>query len=350
MPLFSSRFLQALTTDVFAAQGAPRNEAAIVAEQLVLSNLTGLDSHGVVRIPLYSKWIREGVIKPGAAISLVSDQGGTAIVDCGYNFGQVGGLRAMEVALAKAREHKIGCVVTRRCCHVGRLGYFVEMASNAGFFALAMVNSSRAGHRVVPFGGLEGRVAPNPIAYAAPGSGRPILADMAMSTTSQGKVVVYRNRGERLPDAWLIDASGRPTTDPEVLWSDPVGWILPMGGSVGYKGFALLLLAEILGGALAGREISAIEQDGINGVCFVVIDVSAFGPVDQFKRAVDEMVRYVKSTTPAPGFREVLVPGEIDDRNKADRQQNGIPLDDTTWRQIRDVAASLNVAVTEPTL
>jgi uncharacterized oxidoreductase len=343
MQRFSADFLTALTRDVFIAQGTPADQARTVAEQLVASNLRGLDSHGVVRIPLYSRWIREGAIRPGAPVSVLHDEGATAIVDCGRNFGQVGAELTLEIAMAKAREHKMACVVTRNCCHIGRLGHFVERGAEAGFFTMVTVNSPKTGHRVVPFGGLQGRLNPNPIAYAVPTNGRPIVADMAMSTCSQGKVVVYRNRGEKLPDKWLIDAAGTPTDDPEVLWSDPVGWILPMGGSVGYKGFALLLLAEILSGTLAGSAITDDLPDGLNGTCFLLIDLSAFGSLEKFKAASDEMVRYMKSTPPAPGFQEVLMPGEIDFRYLAERERDGIPLDDTTWREICEVATAFGV-------
>lgn len=347
MPRFSAECLRTLTRDVFVAQGTPPDEAAMVAEQLVASNLAGLDSHGVVRIPLYSRWIREGTIRPGAPIHIASEQGGTAIVDCGYNFGQVGGQRTLEIGLAKAREHGVACVVTRRCCHAGRLGYFVEQAAAQGFFAIATVNSAKAGHSVVPFGGLAARFAPNPIAYAAPGREHTLVADMAMSTTSQGKVVVYRNRGERLPGKWLLTPDGTPTDDPEILWQNPPGWILPLGGSVGYKGFALLLLGEVLGGALAGNAITDPLPNGINGLCMVLLDLAAFGPVDRFKHSIDDMVDYMKSAPPAPGFKEVLLPGEIDDRYRLDREANGIPLDDTTWQQICEVAATLNVTTAD---
>jgi uncharacterized oxidoreductase len=348
MPRFSAESLRTLTRDVFVAQGTPPDEAVVVAQQLVESNLAGLDSHGVVRIPLYTRWIREGTIRPGAPITVVSERGGTAIVDCGYNFGQVGAQRALEIGLAKAREHGVASVVTRRCSHAGRLGHFVEQAAAQGFFGLVTVNSAKAGHRVVPFGGLAGRFAPNPIAYAAPGHKHTLVADMAMSTTSQGKVVVYRNRGDRLPGPWLITPEGTPTDDPEVLWQNPPGWILPLGGSVGYKGTALLMLAEIFGGALAGNSITDPLPDGINGLFLLLIDLSFFGPVDRIKQSIDDMFEYVKSAPPAPGFREVLLPGEIDKRCWAKREANGVPLDDTTWQQIRDTAVSLGVLIAEP--
>jgi hydroxycarboxylate dehydrogenase B len=248
-----------------------------------------------------------------------------------------------------ARQHKTACVVTNRCRHVGRLGYFTQMAAEAGMFGLASANSAKAGHSVVPYGGLLGRVAPNPISYAVPGPEHPIVADMAMSTTSKGKTVVYRNRGQKLPEGWIVDAEGNPSTDPNDLFKDPKGWILPLGGNVGYKGFAFLLLAEILGGALGGHSITEDIPDGVNGVCFFVVDISAFVPVERFRELMGEMIAYEKSAPAAPGFKEVLLPGELDFRVKAERQAQGIPIDPVTWGQIREAAEALHVPVTEQT-
>lgn len=345
MQKHSADSLRSIATDVFTACGTPREEAATVAEQLVASNLMGLDSHGVVRIPQYVGWICEGVIQPGAEIAVVKESGGTAIVDCGLNFGQVGGKRAMAIAMAKAREHKIACVLVTNCCHVGRLGYFTQMAAEDGMFAMAFVNSSKYGHIVVPYGGMEGRIAPNPLSYACPGPEYPLVADMALSTTAHGKVVIYRNRGERLPDGWIIDASGKPSTDPNVLFDTPHGWILPAGGNVGYKGFAMLLLAEILAGTLSGKAITDEVPDGTNGTCFVVIDISAFAPVESFRDAIGIMMAYMKSAPPAPGHEEVLMPGELDFRIMRERQEKGIPIEKVTWQQIEETAKALQVPI-----
>lgn len=348
MQRYSPAQLITLARDIFAAYGTPSQDATIVAEQLVASNLMGLDSHGVVRIPLYVRWINEGTIKPGAAISMVSESGGTAIVDCGYNFGQVGGLRGMEVAIQKAREHKVSCVVLQRCCHVGRLGYFTQMAAEAGMFALATVNSPKKGAAVVPFGGLEGRLAPNPISFAAPGADHPLIADMALSTVSEGKVRIYRNRGQKLPEGWIIDSEGRPSVDPEVFYGNPRGWLLPLGGSLGYKGFAFLLMAEILSGTLGGEVITVDRPNGSNGACFIVLDISAFTPVESFRQHIGEMGAYMKSAPPAPGFTEVMMPGEPDFRAKAEREAQGIPIEPVTWGQICEVALGCHVPIPEP--
>jgi len=348
MQRYPANILRTFTENIFVGYGVPPEEASIVAEQLVASNLMGLDSHGVVRIPQYVGWIRQGTIKPGAPVSIVAEEGGTAVVDCGSNFGQVGGRRAMEVGIAKAKDCKVACALVTHCCHVGRLGYFTQMAAEEGMFALAFVNSPKAGHSVVPYGGLEGRISPNPMSYAVPGPEHPIVADMALSTTAQGKVVVYRNRGQQLPEGWIIDAAGNPSTDPDELFKNPRGWILPIGGNVGYKGFALLLLAEILGGALAGHAITDDIPDGTNGACFIVIDISAFLPVERFRDLMGEMVAYMKSAPPAQGFEEVMLPGELDWRILAEREVEGIPIEPVTWQQICEVAKEVGVAIGDP--
>jgi len=348
MKRYSVDFLKTITSNIFAACGTPPEEADIVAEQLVASNLVGLDSHGVVRIPLYVRWLREGTVKPGGKISVIKEQGAMAVLDCGYNFGQVGGYRAMKLAMEKAKEYKVACVLATHCCHVGRVGYFTQMAAETGMFALAFVNSPKTGHSVVPYGGLEGRIAPNPISYAVPGPERPIVADMALSTTAQGKVVVYRNRDQQLPEGWIIDAAGNPSTDPNELFKKPRGWILPLGGNLGYKGYALLLLAEIISSTLAGNVITDDIPDGTNGACFIVVDISAFLPVEQFREAIGAMTVYIKSAPPAPGFKEVLLPGEIDFRIMVERQTQGIPIEPVTWQQIQETAKALQVPIEEP--
>ena len=347
MQRYSPEFLTTVTKDVFIACGSPPGEAAIVAEQLVGNNLMGMDSHGVVRIPQYVGWVEQGTVKAGAPVTLVEEQGGTAVVDCGFNFGQVGGLRAMEIAIAKAKEYKVACVVTRRCTHVGRLGYFTQIAAENGMFAMAMVNGCKDVHWVVPFGGREGRLATNPISYAVPGVDHPIVSDMATSMTAEGKVRVHRNRGRTLPEGWILDAKGNPSVDPHDLYGPPHGWILPLGGSAGHKGFALGLLVDLLSGTLAGDFITEDRPRGTQGVCFIVIDISAFVSTDRFRLLIDDFISYFKSTPPMPGIQEVMMPGEVELKTLAERQENGIPIESFTWEQIQETAGKLNVEIAE---
>jgi uncharacterized oxidoreductase len=222
------------------------------------------------------------------------------------------------------------------------------LAAEAGMFGQVFVTGAKSGHFVVPFGGAEGRLCPSPISWAVPGPDHPILADMAMSTTSLGKLMVYRNRGEQLPQGWVIDAEGKPSTDPNELFRTPPGHLLPFGGNVAYKSYAFLLLAEVLAGRLAGTGILDDVPLGTNAVCFIAVDISAFLPVERFRELVAEMVAYIKSSQPAPGFGEVLLPGELDFRTRGERRTHGIPIAPTTWKRIKATAEQLGVPVTNP--
>lgn len=325
---------------LFQAAGAPEGEASLTAGHLVSSSLMGCDSHGVIRVPEYLRMVVEGTIVPGAAISAQRRSETTAQVDCGLNFGPVGAVRAMEIAVELARESGVACVTTVRCNHVARLGAYVQQAAENGLVALATCNSPVTGHHVVPWGGLQGRLATNPIAYAAPTAGDPIVADFATSVAPEGKVRWYRNSGLPLPDGWIQDSEGHPSNDPRAFYGPPRGGLLPFGGPAGHKGFALGLLVEILGSALAG--LSSVDSSVVgNGVCFVVIDPRRFVSDDRFRALMTEMVEYIKSSPPSRSGGEVLMPGELEFRTLRVRVAEGIPVDDETWSALRAHAARL---------
>src|SRR5205823_5419027 len=165
---FEADILRDFTIDVFCACGAPTDEAQIVAEHLVTANLLGYDTHGVIRIPQYIEDIRKDVIKPGAPVSVELETETTAVVDGGWNFGQVGGIRGIDVGIAKARTHHTATVVVKRCSHAGRLGTFTHRASEHNLLAIGVCNSPRHGHFVLPWGGVDGRLATNPFSFAVP--------------------------------------------------------------------------------------------------------------------------------------------------------------------------------------
>ena len=342
--IFSPQAVSDLGVKLFTAAGASPSAARATVESLVTSSLMGHDSHGVLRIPEYLTQMAEGKIVADAVISVERTGPGTAIVDCGYGFGPVGAHRAMQEAIAIAKEHRTACVITRRCNHVGRLGAWVQQAADVGLLALATCNSPVHGHFVLPWGGREPRLATNPIAYAVPTSGDPVVADFSTSVAPEGKLRFYRNEGKPVPDGWILDSAGRPTNDPGAFYGPPRGGILPLGGNAGHKGFALGLLVEILGSALAGIAPQDPHVTG-NGTCFIVIDPSAFCPLDQFRRLMDETVAYMKSSPPAPGVTEVLVPGELEFRTMRKRQQEGIPVDETTLQGLHAHGQRLGVDV-----
>jgi uncharacterized oxidoreductase len=313
-----------------------------MAESLTTSSLMGHDSHGVIRIPEYIELVARGTIVPGAAIQVERTTGGAAVVDCGWNYGAAGAHIAIATGIELAQQHKVACVVTRRCNHIGRVGAYVQKAAERDLIAIATCNSPIHGHFVLPWGGTQGRLGTNPIAYAVPTHGDPILADLSTCVAPEGKIRVYKNRGKPLPEGWIVDAQGRPSTDPDAFYGPPPGAILPLGGPAGHKGYALGLLVEILGSPLAGLGTTDPAVVG-NGLCFLVVDPQAFGPIELFKSLVDSTVAYMKSSNPGDGVGEVLVPGEIEFRTRRRRMQEGIPVDDPTWQAIQECARRLQV-------
>jgi uncharacterized oxidoreductase len=327
---------------LFHAAGAPPAYAQLVVDHLVESSLMGHDSHGVLRIPEYLDDVARGRIDPAAKVRIERKSSTTAIVDGGDTFGAVVARTAIDEAIRTAHEQRTACLILRRCHHVGRLGAFVERAARNDLIALATCNSPVQGHFVLPWGGREGRLATNPIAYAVPTLAEPIVADFSTSVAPEGKIRFRRNEGKPLPRGWLLDSEGRPTTDAAALYATPRGGILPLGGAAGHKGFALGLLVEIFGAALAGHATDEASVIG-NGVVFIVIDPAAFVPLAEFKRLVSDTVAYVKSSPPAVGFDEVLVPGELEFRTLRRRSREGVPVDDVTWTSIEEHARRLGV-------
>ena len=340
--LYPHQILEGLGTQLFIAVGTPENEAQIVSQHLVESSLMGHDSHGVMRIPEYLDLIEQQRVTPGGAITVRQTSSTTSIIDCGGNFGQVGGRAAVEDAVARAVEHQVATVITSNCNHVGRLGAYVQQVAEQGMIAIATCNSPVHGHFVLPHGGRQGRLATNPLAYGIPTDGDPIVADFATSVAPEGKIRYYRNMETPLPDGWILDAKGHPSNDPEDFYGPPRGGILPLGAAAGHKGYALGLLVEILGSALAGSPCDAPDNAG-NGLCLVVINPDAFSGQQLFGELASETRRYMKSSPPAPGFEEVLVPGELEFRTLQTRQQEGIPLDAQSRDAILQQAKKLSV-------
>jgi uncharacterized oxidoreductase len=333
-----------LGTALFTAAGATAHEARTTASGLVTSSLMGHDSHGVLRIPEYLGFVAEGWIVSDAPLAVQHTGTATAIVDCGRGFGPVGAERAIREGIAIARQQRTACVITRRCNHVGRLGAYVQLAAEEGMLALATCNSPIHGHDVLPWGGRDGRLGTNPIAYGVPTGGLPVVADFSTSVAPEGKIRFYRNERKPVPEGWILDALGKATNDASAFYGPPRGGILPLGAGAGHKGFALGLLVEILGSALAGIRTQDEQAFG-NGVCFIVVDPAAFCPLDQFKRLMDETVAYIKSSRPAPGFDEVLVPGEVEFRTLLKRQKDGIPIDGASLEAMQEHGRRLGVDV-----
>jgi hydroxycarboxylate dehydrogenase B len=334
--------LEALATRIFAALGVPGDDARWVGTLLVRANLRGHDSHGVIRIPQYVGSIKKGETNPRPTFQLVRDTPTTAVVDGDLGLGQVVARHATLVALDKAARHGLAAVGAHRSNHIGRLADYAELAAARGFVAMVWANAPTAAS-VVPHGGLGRRLSTNPLAVAVPGrDGQVALSvDMATSVVAEGKVRVRRNRKEPLPEGWAIDPAGRPVTDSAGFYGPPRAGLLPMGA---HKGTALGLVVEVLGGILGGEgAIGGGAGPVHNGTFVLLVEVERFARLDDFGRQVADLVAWVKSSSPAPGAPEVLVPGEPEARSEARRRAEGIPVEDETWRQIEEIAAELGV-------
>ena len=349
MPNFTQTQLEKITKDIFEAGGVPSDEAVIIAELLVASNLAGHDSHGVIRIPQYIGLIESGLIQPGAPLEIERESPSHALINGNWGFGHVVAQKAMSIAIEKAKSSTISAISVYNCNHIGRIGSYPMMAAEADMVGITTVNAGGTALYVAPFGGRDGRLATNPIAIATPTrEGPPILLDITSSVVAQGKIRVAVNRGDSVPLGWLINSEGEPTTNPQDLMQSPPGALLPLGGIVGHKGYALALMIDILGGALSGAGCSGSGNTRLqNGILMIALDIANFTPLDDFYEHVDGLVDHVKAAPTAPGFDEILTPGEIEARQTESRLREGIPVDEETWRQIRETAAEVGISELE---
>lgn len=335
MPVIDPAELEHCLLDIYIAAGVPPDEAPIVAAHQVEASLTGHDSHGAVRTPTYVRLIREGRIVPGATPEVLRDHPASLLVDGHWGLGFVVTEWAMERALAKAAEVGVAALSIRRQGHVGRLGHYTGRAADAGMAALMMADSGRGPKGVVPFGGTDARLGTNPISIALPADvpGN-VVVDMATSAVAGGKVRFAHGAGHTIPDGWLVDREGRPTTDPAAYLDG--GSLMPLGGDQGHKGYGLSFAVESLAAVLSGIGYGADPAGFPNdGILLVLLNIGMFRSLPEFKQEMAEFVSYVKASPPAAGFDEVLYPGEIEQRRRQERLSAGIEVPDSIWDQLQ---------------
>jgi LDH2 family malate/lactate/ureidoglycolate dehydrogenase len=338
MPIVTAERLTEIEIGLLVAAGASAEEAAIVARYNVGANLVGHDSHGIILIPQYIDRIKAGHIVPGAPWEIKQETPTTTVIDGNWGFGYVVNDRAMRYTIEKAKKQNVAAATVLRQSHVGRLASYPLLASAEGMIALCTADSGRSPKAVAPYGGAKARLGTNPISFAIPSNLEgPFVFDMATSAAAAGKINVATARGEQVPTGWLIDAEGKPSTDPRVLKSG--GALLPLGGAEGYKGTGLAAIVEIMSGLLTGLGFGVEPSGRHNDGCFIaVFKVSAFRDLATFKQEVTEFAQYLKATPLAQGFTEVFYPGEVEYRKEQDRRKNGIPIEDATWGKIRELA------------
>ncbi len=328
--------LRDLATRVFRNRGVPKDDAATVSDILIEANLRGHDSHGVIRIPKWVVGLDNGPLKSVCSPQVVHDKGGMAMIDGDHGLGPVVASQATSMVLGKAREFGLGLVSVRKASHIGILQYYSQWLAENGVIGIVMTNTEPG---VAPFGSRQQILGTNPLTIAVPSGGEPYLVDMSTSVVARGKIVNALERGEDIPLGWAVDEDGKPTTNPQAALK---GALLPAGGP---KGSGLAIMVDLLTGALAGESVGTgvkgtmnTDQGITKGDMFLAIDPSALGSLDHYVDSVKALAAEVHDSKPVPGVDKVLMPGEFERANKADRIKNGIAVPDDLLAEIWKLA------------
>ena len=348
------------TTRVFRHFDVPADDARTAATVLQSADLRGIDSHGVARLHTYFDMLELGRINPRAHVTVVRETASTATVDGDNGLGLVVGPRANAIAMEKALAAGSGWVSVRNTNHYGIAGWYVLEALKRDLIGWSMTNTTRL---VAPLWGAERMLGTNPIAIAFPGAEEPpIVIDMATCTAAYGKIEMARRAGSPIPPRWAADRNGVPTTDPNAMIDG--GALLPLGSDReggGHKGYALAVMVDVLSAVLSGANWGpfvppfALRQEmptrsvgkGI-GHFFGALRIDAFIDPDEFKKQIDDMVRTLRRTRPAPGTEGPLIPGDPEREAEAVRGRDGIPLTQPVVDELRDISRRTGISLERP--
>ena len=336
--------LRRFVTVAFEAAGASRADARAVAEGLVRTDLRGVHTHGVQGLPIHVRNLRDGGTRSPVEPEVVRETPVTAVIDGHDGIGHVVAGKAMRYAIDKARKGGIGIVLVRRSNHLGAVGHYALEAAEAGFVGLSTSNASR----IMTAAGSRGKAISNaPFAYGVPMPDFPMVFDAAMSATAGFKVRLAAERGDRLREGLVVDAAGRPTTDPSAYLEG--GALLP---AAGHKGYGLALLTESLAGVLSGAGITSqivpwLRDTGTPtnaGHAFMVFDVECFMDRDEFASRMQHLVDELHALEPAPGVERVLVPGELEHVREQRARAEGLVLEPVIWSHLEETAQELDLS------
>jgi len=343
--IVTSGALHGFIRAAFEACDLPAEHAERIAGLMVEADLIGADNHGVFRLPQYVRRIKAGGVAVQPTIAVLKETDATALVDGDNAMGHLVMHRAAEIAIEKAARRGVAWVGARNSNHAGPAALYASMPLARDMIGL-YIAVGNANH-MPPWGGIDMLLSTNPIAIAVPALEEPpIVLDMATSVAAYGKVKGAAQRGETMPEGWMMDRQGRPLTDPKRA---DEGFVLPIGG---YKGYALALLFGLLAGTLNGAamgseviDFNADDKSPTNtGQLVVALKLDAFGPVDAFKRSVDRVIREMRGSARLPGVDAIRVPGEQSHRRRRERLAGGIPIHPALAAQLDKLSDQLEIA------
>ncbi len=354
--LISPERLERLVEEIFVAVGCSKAEAGRIAMYLTRANLAGHDSHGVARVQRYVEYLQEGIAIKDQTVEVILDNESFALLDAKRGMGQTVGPQSAEMGIAKAKANGVAIIAMRQSSHLGRLGDFAEMAAEQGIVSLHFL-SIKNSFLVAPFGGINRRFSTNPVSIGVPTDDpkAPFILDFATSVVAEGKCLVAHQGGKAIPKDALIAPDGTITDDTFVLYGPTPEGQSPAptkgGGALRafgeHKGSGLALACELLAGALTGSGTNGTPGSEIHtGMLSIYIDPKHFDTDETFVANVKGFIEWIKSCTPIDPDAGVLIPGDKERLNAAERQANGIPIPDQTWDSILLAArkAGLNEA------
>lgn len=331
-------------TAVLESLGVPTEDAHLLADSLVVAELWGHSSHGMLRLPWYVERLRSGVMTAVTKPEIVMDGGAVTVMDGHHGIGQILSAKAVELGIHRARQHGISAVGVRNSNHFGTAAYFTRMAAREGCVAMFATNASPA---MAPWGGKAKRIGTNPWSIAAPAGSRGVaVMDIANTAVARGKIYLAAERGVEIPNTWAADEDGVPTTDAREAIH---GLILPMAGHKGYViSFMMDVLAGVLTGSHFGSNIAGPYEANRPSGCghlLITIDVKSTMPLAEFEQRMEALIEEVKSVPKAHGIEEIFFPGELEDRNTVHLKKAGISLADTTWQSMVKLATETGTAL-----
>lgn len=327
--------LRQIAIEILKGLHASEEEAVLVAESLIRADMRGIGTHGVNFLKLLAERVDANMVHLPTGLTVVKEDGTTALIDGGNGLGQVAAHRAMEMCIQKARGAGLGCSLVRNTNHIGFLAFYTLMAAQEGMIGIMACNAAPS---MSPWGGTEPLLGTNPMSIAVPGGFdvHDIALDMSSSLVARGKIRRAQRMNEDIPLGWALDETGIPTTDPSAALK---GTLLPIGGPKGY-GLALMIdvIAGILSGSQYGPHIKTFHQllgpTGI-GVFSMAVDIERFMPLHQFRQVMQSYISSLKGTKKANGVSRIYLPGEIELEKEKQSLTEGIEID-------RDVVDSLN--------
>jgi ureidoglycolate dehydrogenase (NAD+) len=344
----SAEDLREFCVEAMRKSGMREKDSRTAADVLVTTDVFGVHTHGTKQLRNLLKNLRLGGLNAKASPKVVAEGPAWGMIDGHYAMPMVTSCMAMKLAMKKAKKSGIGYAAVRHSSHFGAAGYYAMMAAKEGMFGLAMTNVDPC--MTVP--GAKAKIlGTNPIAYASPaGKEKPVFLDIATSTVAASKVFAARTLGKTIPDSWLVDENGVPTTDPNKFG---VGALLPMAG---HKGYGIALMIEILCGVLTGSAVtkevkvwvSDFDKPADQGHAFIAINIGTFMPIRKFKDRMDRLIREIKTSPKADGVDQIYLPGEIEWLKREKALKEGIQLPDDVVANLVGVAEDIGLDVIKP--